>query len=338
MTEQTYLPHNHSVDWDAALEAFLCSCGDAFPLRDSLAHNNVSPDSYTGSSPPLSTVPSPSENNSLSSALSMPLQPIIYPTPLHISPSTVPVVPAKHCCLWNGCHSVFSSLPELISHVNLSHLSVYSSEPPEPLLAPSSYVRLNSNNLGLSCQWDNCHEYSAVVNPSGDPAFDAALNSLTGHLLHDHFGLQGAPEEHNAVTMDASITNAIVSVPEPASGHNVEMRDEGQSFQSKHQSIPLGESAKQSHSNTWHGIHETLPIAGDKIPSFEMNGPEKCQWGGCELSFATIDDLMNHLTVEHVGSGKNHYECFWKGCERSGKNGFTSKQKVCRHLQVRSHE
>jgi hypothetical protein len=326
------------VDWDAAVEAFLCSCGDAFPLRDGLAHNDVSQDSYTGSSPPLSTVPSPHENNSLSSALSMPLQPVVYPTPLHIPPSTTPVVPTKHCCLWNGCRSSFSSLPELISHVNLSHLTVYSSEPPEPLLAPSSYIRLNSNNFGLSCQWDNCHEYSAAVKPLGDPAFDDALSSLTGHLLHDHFGLQGVPEEHDAVTTDTSIADAIVSVPEPASGHDVEMRDEGQIFQSKRQSIPLGESAKQSHSNNWHGMHEALSIVGDKIPSLVMNGPEKCQWGGCELSFATIDDLMTHLTVEHVGSGKNHYECFWKGCERSGKNGFTSKQKVCRHLQVRSHE
>jgi hypothetical protein len=154
---------------------------------------------------------------------------------------------------------------------------------------------------------------------------------LTGHLLHDHLGLQGAPEEHDAAIVDAAMADAIVSVPEPDSEHNMKMRGEEQrsDSRSKRQSIPLGESEKRN--------HEGSPIAEDKMPNHVVDGSEKCQWHGCELAFSTIDDLMNHLTAEHVGSGKNHYECFWGDCERSGKNGFTSKQKVCRHLQVRVH-
>ena len=294
-----------------------------------MLHNSFPQDPYSGPSPSLSTITSSSDSNALS-PFSTPLQPVVYPAPLSISQSTASVVPAKHICLWNGCRSSFPSLRELISHVNLSHLGVSSSEPPEPISAPSSYLRLSSDAPWLSCQWDNCHEYSpTAVTPS--TAFDDALSLLTGHLLHDHLGLQGAPEEHDVAIADAAIADAIVSVPEPGSGHDIKMRGEEQSSDSRseRQSIPLGESEKRN--------HEGSPISEDKMPNHVVDGSEKCQWHGCELSFSTIDDLMNHLTAEHVGSGKNHYECFWGDCERSGKNGFTSKQKVCRHLQVRVH-
>lgn len=60
----------------------------------------------------------------------------------------------------------------------------------------------------------------------------------------------------------------------------------------------------------------------------------RCHWQGCSLEFALLDELTAHLAAAHVGSGRAHYECFWEGCERNGERGFTSKQKICRHLQV----
>jgi hypothetical protein len=300
-------------------------------------HDEFPGNPYTVSSPPLSAVPSPSECNSISSTFSTPMQPVVFPAPLYVSPSTASVVPAKHACLWNGCRSSFSSLTELISHVNLSHLRAHSPEPPEPVSAPSSYLRLSSDSLGLSCQWGNCHEYSsAALTTSGTLAFDDAISLLTGHLLHDHLGLQESPEGHNVSVTDAAIADVIAPVPEPDSGHDVEILVELEGLRSPKQTIPSGQIAEQSHPNKWPCTNEGSPITEDKMPSPVIGGPGKCQWRGCELSFVTVDDLMNHLTTEHVGSGKNHYECFWKDCGRSGKNGFTSKQKVCRHLQVRS--
>jgi uncharacterized Zn-finger protein len=38
---------------------------------------------------------------------------------------------------------------------------------------------------------------------------------------------------------------------------------------------------------------------------------------------------MAHLSLEHVGKGKETYTCQWNGCERV----FKSRQKVLRHLQ-----
>ena len=171
--------------------------------------------------------------------------------------------------------------------------------------------------------------------PSGGLAFDNALNSLTGHLLHDHLGLQGALTSHNTVTGDnASITSTILPIQEPEP--DAEMRDQ------EHDSHPQTDKQKNVPSDRNqrdvvkdHRADERPPSAEDKKPNSILDGNERCYWGECGLSFASVDDLMNHLTTDHVGSGKNHYECFWSGCERSGEKGFSSKQKVCRHLQVR---
>ncbi|GAW08152.1 zinc finger protein 169 [Lentinula edodes] len=77
-------------------------------------------------------------------------------------------------------------------------------------------------------------------------------------------------------------------------------------------------------------------------PPFSMEGQEHlhqckgshmCRWNGCGLTFDSCDDLTTHLTQAHVGSGKPHYDCYWGECVRNGQSGFTSKQKICRHLQ-----
>ncbi|KAF8273164.1 hypothetical protein EI94DRAFT_55075 [Lactarius quietus] len=259
-----------------------------------------------------------------------------YPPPLYIHHPPATFAHAEHTCLWNGCRSSFPSLAELVSHVNFSHLSANLSEHPDPFTTSSSCVRFTSEALGLSCQWDNCHEYSsAPVAPSGELTFDTALNSLTGHLLHDHLGLHGALANQNAVTTDGATT--ILPIQEPEPDRDAEMRDREQNSQpqtDKQQNVPSDSSLKQCDVAKEHMADERPPTGEGKTPSPILDGTEKCLWGECGLSFASVDDLMNHLTNDHVGSGKNHYECFWSNCERSGEKGFSSKQKVCRHLQM----
>jgi len=112
------------------------------------------------------------------------------------------------------------------------------------------------------------------------------------------------------------------------------MRDEEQCSDNKQQIIPSGGSAKQDEMNKQTDEQRRSTIAEDKPLTPEIGGSRKCCWRECECSFASVDDLMNHLTGEHVGAGKNHYECLWGDCERNGEKGFSSKQKVCRHLQM----
>jgi hypothetical protein len=328
ITEHAFTPHTDSGELEAALEAMLCSCGVTSSHEDDTVPHNLFRGPYGGPSPTLSTLTSPSETNSLPSAFNSPLPLPAYTPALYLTQP--PVVPPGHTCLWNGCGSSFSSLEELITHVNISHLHAYSSQIIEPVADLSSYMRLNPDVLGPSCQWDNCHEYSSAPPNSSSLRVDA-LNSLVGHLLHDHLGLQDGPGDHTAITAN-HVTPVDVGLPVPvpdlAQDAEMPVRAEEQHSDNKHQGIPSARNTKQDEVNK--PKNERRPTTTEVKTS-----TEKCRWRGCERLFENVDDLMNHLTVVHVGSGKNHYECLWSGCERNGQNGFGSKQKVCRHLQVR---
>ena len=313
---------------DAALEAILCSCGVTSSHEDNTLSHNLLRGPYEGPSPSLSSLASPSETNSLPSTFNSPLPLPAYTPSLYL---TQPPAPVVHTCLWNGCGSSFSSLEELITHVNLSHLRTYSSQIQKPVADLSSYMRLSPDAPALSCQWDNCHEYSSTPANSSSLRLDA-LNSLAGHLFHDHLGLQDGPGDHNVTTANyATLVDVGLPTPVPDLARDAERLAEEQHSDNKHQVMPLARNDE---------IHKPENERRPTTAEIKTSTPavcitEKCRWRGCELSFANVDDLMNHLTAVHVGSGKNHYECLWDGCERNGQNGFGSKQKVCRHLQVR---
>ncbi|KAI8914755.1 hypothetical protein DFJ77DRAFT_463189 [Powellomyces hirtus] len=61
--------------------------------------------------------------------------------------------------------------------------------------------------------------------------------------------------------------------------------------------------------------------------------PHGCMWLGCAQRFETFDELTNHLSEEHIGSGHSEYVCMWENCERNGKP-FSQRQKVMRHIQT----
>ena len=196
-------------------------------------------------------------------------------------------------CMWGDCGVTFSSLNELVGHVNLQHLRLPSHPvvPAPSIPPPLSSVHLSRTDAtALSCLWADCQVYptpSSVPGPSmGNPA-DNALGVLASHLLQDHLGLSTPTLTAHR---DASTVSPPVSgPPTPAPEHDC--------------------SAPQAH---------------------------VCRWTGCGESFASCDALTAHINMAHVGAGKAHYDCYWEGCSRHGDNGFASKQKICRHLQVGS--
>lgn len=86
-------------------------------------------------------------------------------------------------------------------------------------------------------------------------------------------------------------------------------------------------------------IHDSSDAVHQPIspnpPSHDCSGPHVCKWKACTQSFPSCGDLTTHIASDHIRGGKAHYECFWEGCNRHGTNGFSSKQKISRHLQVR---
>ena len=72
----------------------------------------------------------------------------------------------------------------------------------------------------------------------------------------------------------------------------------------------------------------------ESSPAQESDTEEnQCKWKGCSNCFANHEELSDHITKVHVGTGKATYRCEWQGCTRQNPV-FTQKQKILRHLQV----
>lgn len=75
------------------------------------------------------------------------------------------------------------------------------------------------------------------------------------------------------------------------------------------------------------------PNTEDVKPSEPSENVIRCEWTGCDQVFKNTADLTDHITQNHIGSGKSNYVCCWKGCDRKGRI-FSQRQKIIRHLHV----
>ncbi|KAF8075003.1 hypothetical protein FPV67DRAFT_1409330 [Lyophyllum atratum] len=232
------------------------------------------------------------------SYIDMPGDVIMQPAPPLLPPHTgkhvVPSPPAGDgpeilSCMWGNCQASFTSLSELVGHVNVDHLRLPFSAETTHFLA-STHPEVSQ----LACRWRDCSIYpssESIPNSSSGDHIDEVLRILADHLLRDHIGMDNHHHRTASNMVDDKIDTSLGSLQ------------------------PLAECASRSTLST--------PTAAT----------HRCQWQSCGHSFSTYEDLTSHITVVHVGGGKAQYECFWEGCNRNGKSGFSSKQKICRHLQ-----
>jgi hypothetical protein len=271
-------PENHQSELDASFDAFLCECG--IPLTDGKQYHDVNQESTPSNQSYSQSSQSSSVFHSPQSSLS---------PPLNDRQKSSSTLSPELKCQWANCNSQFTSLYDLVGHVNYHHLRL-----PVSTSGPSE-VQQNS----LSCLWGNCDVYpstEATPGPSGENQIDDALGVLASHLMHDHLGLlspiSGSPSAFSLAeapaTSDLSPNLATLLAPPSDPAHDV------------------------------------------------CIGTHTCHWKLCSASFSSCDDLTAHISSVHIGGGRSRYDCFWKGCERNGEKGFSSKQKICRHLQVRN--
>ncbi len=58
----------------------------------------------------------------------------------------------------------------------------------------------------------------------------------------------------------------------------------------------------------------------------------------CSRLFHTLHDIVNHLTVDHVGGPENNdHGCHWQDCPRE-KKAFKAKYKLVNHVRVHTGE
>ncbi|KAJ7224404.1 hypothetical protein GGX14DRAFT_650186 [Mycena pura] len=147
-----------------------------------------------------------------------------------------------------------------------------------------------------SCQWKDCTIYPTADSIPGPSScdVDSMLGVLSSHLLHDHLGLSALPTK-----------------PQPPHSSEFFHLDEQ----------PVARSVSQT------------PSVSSLSTSSAEHDTYTCRWLSCAQSFGSLDDLTQHLINIHVGAGKTSYDCHWQDCSRHGESGFSSKQKLCRHLQ-----
>lgn len=270
------------VRWEHSFSDLPCECTQA------------SQPTYPPASLPQSIHSLFSDSSISSSASSSPSLPPFSPQ-LHVtSPFALqPTSTQPFHCMWANCDSVFSSLSDLVDHVNLQHLCTVDTRIHSSTLSVQpQHDPCILSHLALSCHWGDCAMFpspSSIPSSSSTTSDHDVLNILATHLMQDHLGLN---------------CPSTTLQPPPADLHDA--------------SDTVGQ-----------------PPTSPNSPSHDCSGPHVCKWKACTQLFPSCDDLTAHIGSIHIGSGKAHYECFWEGCNRHGTNGFSSKQKISRHLQVR---
>ncbi|CAE6441106.1 hypothetical protein ACGC1H_003670 [Rhizoctonia solani] len=261
-------------------------------------HNSLPPAPVPG--PSFSTAPTPE------------LSPADY------FPHLTPVSSAgSFACLWNDCGQSFPTLGELVGHVNLAHLRLPTSEPTHDHAhgAPACHIAPAPEQASqpdvLACLWSDCAITPAPLDTAGTD--NASLCALASHLFHDHLHLPTQPTI-DIFNLNPPLSPSTASVPTPAA----------QTLSPSSRTSPIPSSSAPSHSHK--GKEKASPVPDSQTHT--------CRWTGCSETFPTCAALTDHLSSVHVGRGKASYDCHWADCNRHGeKNGFSSKQKVLRHLQ-----
>ena len=277
-------------------------------------------------------------------------------------------IPEQRPCMWANCHNIFGSLQDLVAHVNVQHLQAVSAlsvtdSQFDPSQDPSSaHHQSTLDSTGQvfpSCHWGDCHVYPTVENvpSSSNRPVDAALGVLAAHLWEYHLGLSTPPPQFNFPP--SAVASAVAQTPgsstHPSSSEDIVPKVQASPIAMEMMDMapppvpaPLAAAdmdavadALDSHLCPDSTYDHTATPTRDQDHAHDhghdcTTADHPCKWLDCQERFASCEALMAHVTVEHVGGGKNHYGCFWDGCGRNGENGFKSKQKICRHLQVRS--
>lgn len=228
-------------------------------------------------------------------------------------------------CLWAQCGMTFRSSLDLISHVNAAHLHLPISPesfPHQIVSPPPAYPSVPQNPTSVACMWGDCNVYptpSRIPGPSTGNVTHAALGLLASHLLQDHLGVS-VPRSSTSKTAHEG-TRVV----------NDTMQNGSARFHS-----PSNVPAPVAHPHS--PPFTSQPLSSSSLNDVAQSAPHHvCKWQHCihaQTIFGTSTDLTMHITDVHVGGGKNRYDCMWEGCTRHGISGFSSKQKILRHIQV----
>jgi hypothetical protein len=262
-------------------------------------------------------------------------QPQDQPSPSHAESYTA----APLTCMWGNCQMQFKSLSDLVGHVNLAHLRVHS----EPMGNQTNHLcsLLQNCDDKMPCLWGKCTEPQFL---SGG----ITLSGLVNHLFQDHLGLHPPQGNEQYGNLQVDRMFAEMASPQQPEENRFQELSYGQGASDPASAGPVlnintvAQKSPEDNANL-HTQPQDASSSATSSPrtvtstissATSVGDAHVCLWEVCRKSFETCNDLMTHISAAHVGSGKAQYDCLWEGCARNGDKGFSSKQKICRHLQV----
>ncbi|KAK4696932.1 hypothetical protein P7C70_g8293, partial [Phenoliferia sp. Uapishka_3] len=226
-------------------------------------------------------------------------------------------------CLWNECttssdpRSIPSTLPWAIpsaplnaaqtpsdtSSLLLKHLLDEHLSKLEPALALAWTSSLLPKALLPQPEVSTSHltPFSPTPSTPSTPIFDASIESPVlsppeAHVGYGHSHSYAYPHPHPH--------------PHPHSHSHAQSKSH-QTSTATQSVIHANRHLLSTHRHHGHpySLHPRLPtqISSSSPPIPSATGSHSCRWKDCVLSFETSSGLMNHLSVDHVGSGKANY-------------------------------
>ncbi|TIA83560.1 hypothetical protein E3P98_00758 [Wallemia ichthyophaga] len=291
----------------------------------------------------------------------------------HVScsiPNSTSTIPPLIKCEWAGCNAHYDSMNDLIEHVHNSHLNFVNLDckwggtdcnvcPP----STSTNTQPDAHSILRHVLQDHLQvaDDPLALSGAGQGAQGTQGTQQTQNNLHtlqnsDNLSIAIAHHDYPDLNPYAHHLHATafphLHPPSicPAATHasmNTNMNTNMKTETEKARPIHPPHPPKPHHHHHYHTPHyhhhpyprpNTCTIAGP---------PYRCDWLNCkqhDVEFGSTEELMTHLSTEHVGSGKAEYSCMWRGCEKSGSGSgssssstrgrvFSSRQKIMRHLQ-----
>lgn len=172
-----------------------------------------------------------------------------------------------------------------------------------------------------------------------------SLGALSGHDI---------PQHHNSVFASSGLGHhdpsmVLPSLHDQQAAHmNSQMRLGSMYGAEQFQQLSAGNQFHHQMGSAWnamgamgapHGCYRYLrqPLKQEmncKWVDPDQPSPKKV----CNKTFHSLHEIVNHLTVDHVGGPEcTNHSCCWQGCSRNGR-GFKAKYKLVNHIRVHTGE
>ncbi|CAL8109238.1 unnamed protein product [Orchesella dallaii] len=194
---------------------------------------------------------------------------------------------------------------------------------------------------------------SAGMPPGFATAGMPPLQQLQAHLLRSGplaGSLPGSPFLHHTGLLHGSPFSTHQSLYMPNIHHSLNIKQEGEMTPKASPGVGAVSSTMEVDET---GISRKHKVRKEPATSSGTNGEEKCDidikdepadfvetnchWKDCGLEFCTQEELVKHITADHIQANKKSFICRWKDCSRE-ERPFKAQYMLVVHMRRHTGE